>query len=152
MKKLLIVWLIVFTASCSRKTTLVVGDREGWHKITETIVNFEKEREEITLVGSNSFAKLRLVVFDASIDLQDMEVYYENGKKQDVSLRTPIKEDEKSRIIDVTGKESSITKVVFSYKTLPNKEREKGMVQLWGYKINADKINADEKPSSKSEK
>ena len=49
-----------------------------------------------------------------------------------------MQEDERSRIIDVYGKESSITKVVFTYKTIPNKEREKGMLQLWGYKINAD--------------
>ena len=143
MKKSIYALLLILAAGCSKKTTLVVGDREGWHKITETIVNFEKEREEITLVGSNRFAKLRLVVFDASIDLQDMEVYYENGRKQDVSLRTPIKEDEKSRIIDVYGKESSITKVVFTYKTLPNKEKEKGMVQLWGYKLNAEENTGD---------
>jgi len=136
------VMLLLAMFSCSKKTTLVVSDREGWQKIEESIVNFEKEREEITLVGSNSFAKLRLVVFDAAIELQDMEIYYENGRKQDVSLRSPMKEDEKSRIIDVYGKESSITKIAFTYKTLPNQEKEKGMLQLWGYKT-----NVDEKPN-----
>ena len=139
---MLITLLLLSAIGCSKKTTLVVSDRDGWQKIEESIVNFEKEREEINLVGANSFAKLRLVVFDAAIDLQDMEVYYENGKKQDVSLRTPMKEDEKSRIIDVYGKESSITKVVFTYKTLPNKEKEKGMLQLWGFKTNVDENKA----------
>ena len=130
-----LILLLIF--GCSKKTTLVVSDRDGWQKIEESIVNFEKEREEITLVGSNSFAKLRLVVFDAAIELHDMEIYYENGKKQDVSLRSTMKEDEKSRIIDVYGKESSITKIIFTYRTLPNQEKEKGMLQLWGYKSNA---------------
>jgi hypothetical protein len=138
MKNLIIITLLLATFSCSKKTTLVVSDREGWQKIEESIVNFEKEREEITLVGSNSFAKLRLVVFDAAIDLQEMEIYYENGRKQDVSLRSPMKEDEKSRVIDVFGKESPITKIIFTYKTLPNQEKEKGMLQLWGYKTNVD--------------
>jgi len=142
MKNTILAILLLVTFACSKKTTLVVSDKEGWHKIEESIVNFEKEREEITLVGSNSFAKLRLVVFDAAIELLDMEVYYENGKKQDVSLRTTMKEDEKSRIIDVYGKESSITKIIFTYKTLPNKENEKGMLQLWGYKTNVDEIQA----------
>jgi len=142
MKNTILAILLLVTFACSKKTTLVVSDKEGWHKIEESIVNFEKEREEITLVGSNSFAKLRLVVFDAAIELLDMEVYYENGKKQDVSLRTKKKEDEKSRIIDVYGKESSITKIIFTYKTLPNKENEKGMLQLWGYKTNVDEIQA----------
>ena len=137
MKNTIMILLLVMLG-CSKKTTLVVSDREGWQKIEESIVNFEKEREEVTLVGSNSFAKLRLVVFDAAIELQDMEIYYENGRKQDVSLKTQMKEDEKSRIIDVYGKESSITKIVFTYKTLPNHDKEKGMLQLWGYKTNAD--------------
>ena len=138
MKNLIIVLLLIASSSCSKKTTLVVSDREGWQKIEESIVSFKTEKEEINLVGSNSFAKLKLVVFDAPIELNDMEIYYENGKKQDVTLHKQMKEDEHSRVIDVYGKESSITKVVFTYKTMPNKENEKGMVQLWGYKTNAD--------------
>jgi len=142
MKKVLTVLFLITIIGCNKKTTFVVSDRDGWQKIEESVVNFEKEREEINLVGSNSFAKLRLVVFDAAIELHDMEIYYENGKKQDVSLRSPMKEDERSRIIDVYGKESSITKIIFTYKTLPNQEKEKGMLQLWGFKT-----NADEKPN-----
>ena len=130
--------MVLLATGCSKKTTLVVSDKDGWQKIEESIVSFEKEREEINLIGSNSFAKLRLVVFDAAIELHDMEVHYENGKKQDVSLRTQMKEDEISRVIDVYGKESSITKIVFTYKTLPNQEKEKGMLQLWGFKTNVD--------------
>src|SRR6188768_654741 len=132
MKNTIIIFLLLVIAACSKKTTLVVSDRDGWQKIEESIVNFEKEREEITLVGSNSFAKLRLVVFDAAIELHDMEIFYENGRKQEVSLKLKMQEDEKSRIIDVYGKESPITKVIFTYKTLPNQEKEKGMLQLWG--------------------
>ena len=133
-----LILLIVSGSGCSKKTTLVVSDKDGWQKIEESIVDFEKEREEITLVGSNSFAKLRLVVFDAAIELHDMEIYYENGRKQDVSLKRKMEEDERSRIIDVFGKESPITKVIFTYKTLPNQEKEKGMLQLWGFKTNAE--------------
>jgi hypothetical protein len=138
MNKIILFVLLSLTFGCSKKTTLVVSDREGWQKIEESIVNFESEKEEITLVGSNSFAKLKLVVFDAAIELNDMEVYYENGRKQEVSLKSTMKEDEQSRVIDVFGKESPITKIVFTYKTLPNKEKEKGMVQLWGFKTNVD--------------
>ena len=136
MKKSIFLALLLIAAACSKKTSLVVGDREGWHKIQESIVDFKSEREEITLVGSNRFAKLRLVVFEASVELQDMEVYYESGRKQEVSLRGPLKDAEQSRIIDVYGKESSITKVIFTYKTLPNKANEKGTLQLWGFKTN----------------
>jgi hypothetical protein len=142
MKNLILIFLLTTAVSCSKKTTLVVSDREGWQKIEESIVNFETEKEEINLVGSNSFAKLKLVVFDAPIELNDMKVYYENGKEQDVTLSKQMKEDEQSRVIDVFGNESSITKVIFTYKTLPNKEKEKGMVQLWGYKTNAEEKQA----------
>src|SRR5215203_1150570 len=138
MKNMIIAMILLLVSGCSKKTTLVVSDRDGWQKIEESIVDFEKEKEEITLVGSNSFAKLRLVVFDAAIELHGMEIYYESGRKQDVSLKRKMEEDEKSRIIDVYGKESSITKIIFTYKTLPNQEKEKGMLQLWGYKTNVD--------------
>lgn len=144
-------FLIVITG-CSRKSAVVIGDRDGWHKIAESSVSFEKEREEITLVGSNRFAKLQLFVYDASIDLQDMDIYYENGNKQHVAQLTPLIENRKSKIIDVQGAESSITKVTFVYKTVPNKEKEKGMIQLWGFKTNVMDNNAEKKTDAKEEK
>lgn len=150
MKNSILIALLILVGGCHRKTAMVVSDRDGWHKIGETYVDFTKEREEIVLKGSNRFAKLQLVVFDASIELQDMEVYYEDGKKQDIALRTQMTEDKKSRVIDVMGKESSITKVVFVYKTIPNKEKEKGMLQIWGYKSNVVDTK-DEKAKDKSD-
>ena len=150
MRNLLLLALVLIAASCHRKTSMIISDRDGWHKIGESIVDFKKEKEEIVLKGANRFAKLQLVAFDAAIDLQDMEVYYENGKMQNISLKTIIMQDKKSRVIDVMGKESSITKVVFVYKTLPNLEKEKGMLELWGYKSN-EVNNEQEKAKEKSD-
>lgn len=150
MKNYILIALIISGAACHRKTSMVLSDRDGWHKIAETTVNFHNEREEIILTGSNRFAKLQLVVFDASIELQDMEVFYEDGKMEKIPLRTQMTEDKKSRVIDVMGKESSISKVAFVYKTIPNKEKEKGMLQLWGYKSNVVD-NKEENSKDKSD-
>jgi len=121
--------------SCSKKTAVITNNREGWHKIGQHTVDFKSVRDELALVGATGFSKLHLVAFDATVFIQKMEVYYENGKQQDFNFQKPLKEDDQSFVVDLPGIESSITKVAFIYKTLPNEGKDKAMIELYGYKM-----------------
>jgi hypothetical protein len=43
-----------------------------------------------------------------------------------------------SRVINLNGGERSLKKIVFVYKTLPNQNKEKAEVAVWGLKINTN--------------
>ena len=145
-KKILIALLLVagsYDTIFAQQPAVMVSDKKGWHKIGETSVDFTKERDELLVMGADKFASIRFEVTEAAIDLQDLEIYYENGSKQDISVRTPIMMGNESRVIDLNGGESALKKIVFVYKTYPNRKDTKAHVVVWGLKTNADKANAN---------
>lgn len=144
MKKTLMIILLAVAGSISvvnaQQPAVITSDKTGWHKIGETTVNFQKEKDEILVVGADRFASIKFKVTDAPIDLKDLEVYYESGDKQDVKINMPIKMAGESRVIDLNGGERNLKKIVFVYKTLPNRKDEKAHVEIWGLKTNTDKM------------
>ncbi|MBA2612058.1 MAG: hypothetical protein H0U95_08810 [Bacteroidetes bacterium] len=137
--------LILFLAvaglnnSAFAQTKVVLSDKTGWHKIGETTVDFGKDRDEVSIIGADRFAALIFKVDDAPIDLIEIEVFYESGDNQKVKVNFPIKAPGQSKTIDLNGGERSIKKILFVYKTLPNRKDVKAHVEIWGLKTNAKK-------------
>lgn len=123
----------------AQSTKVVISDTKGWHKIGETKVDFAKDRDEVMVVGADKFAALIFKVDEAPIDLISIEVFYESGDNQKVAVNFPIKSPGQSKEIDLNGGERSIKKIVFIYKTLPNRKDVHAHVEIWGLKTNADK-------------
>lgn len=142
MKKKIFILLLAIIGICQlnlAQAKLVINDKKGWHKIGETIVNFSKDKDEVSVVGANKFASLIFKVDDAPIDLIDIEVFYEKGDNQKVTVNFPIKAPGQSKEIDLNGGERSVKKIEFVYKTLPNRKDMKAHVEIWGLKTNTDK-------------
>lgn len=129
----------VYGRVSAQQPGVVVSDKTGWHKIAETVVSFDKEKDEVMVVGADRFAKLKFKVTDAPINLVSLEVYYEDDTKQDVAVNFPIKVNGESKVIDIKGGEKSLKKIVFVYKTEANSKDKKAHVEIWGLKTNADK-------------
>ncbi len=117
---------------------VVVSDKTGWHKIGETTVDFTKERDEISVLGADKFAALIFKVDDAPIHIMDIEVFYESGESQKVNVNAAVKAPGQTKDIAIKGGERSIKKIVFVYKTLPNRKDLKAHVEILGLKTNAD--------------
>lgn len=147
MKKVLLIGVLAFAGSYfvanaqtkDKTHAVMVSDTKGWHKIGETTVSFTKEREEVVVVGSDRFASIKFKVTDAPIQLMDLEVYFESGDKQVIKVNTSIKAPGESRLIEIKGGERDLKKIVFVYKTLPNRKDDKAHVEIWGLKTNTDK-------------
>jgi hypothetical protein len=118
---------------------VVISDKTGWHKIGERTINWKLDHDEIMVVGADRFASLKFYAAFASIDLKSIEVFYSSGDSQSISINNPIMMGTESRIVDLNGGERSIKKIVFVYKTLSDQHNEKALVEVWGYKTNADK-------------
>src|SRR3954471_23644326 len=83
MKKFLITMMIGMYAisSFAQKPAVVANDKAGWHKLGSTVVNFKTDRDSYVIMGKDKFKAIKFKVMDAGIDLQDLEVYYENDGK-----------------------------------------------------------------------
>src|SRR6185436_10165834 len=135
--------LLVIAGSYSKifaqQPAIILSDTKGWHKIGESTVDFSKDKDEIMVMGADKFSSIKFEVTDAAIDLQDLEIYFENGPNQVVQVRTPLIAGHESKVINLDGGERAIKKISFVYKTLPNRKDEKAHVVVWGLKTNADK-------------
>ncbi len=141
MKKSLIILLLAvvgsFGIASAQTPSVMITDEAGWHKIGERTVDFNKDRDEISVLGSDRFASLKFKVTEATIDLVSLEVMFESGDNQNVMISQSVKSPGESRVIDLKGgAERSIKKIVFVYKTLPNSKDEKASVEIWGLKTN----------------
>jgi hypothetical protein len=143
MKKLLMIMILAVTAgittTSAQQPAIVVSDKTGWHKIGETTVDFKKETDEVVVMGSDRFASIKFKVTDAPIDIVSIKVYYESGDAQSVSTLMKIDAPGESKTIDLNGGERTLKKIVFVYKTLPNRKDVKAHVEIWGLKTNTDK-------------
>lgn len=129
-----------FGIASAQIPAVVVSDAAGWHKIGEKTVDFKTDRDEISVMGADRFSTLKFKVTEAAIDLISLEIAYESGDKQDVTVNQAIKTPGESRTFDLKGgSERSIKKIIFVYKTLPNSKDEKAHVEIWGLKTNTDK-------------
>jgi len=122
----------------AQQPVIIISDETGWHKIGQTKVDYQKETDEMILIGANRFSKLIFRVDDAPINLVSLKISYESGDVQDVVIDMPIKSDEYSKMIDLNGGERSIKRISFIYKTLSNTKDVKATVEIWGLKINTD--------------
>ncbi|CAN5546642.1 hypothetical protein BH11BAC1_BH11BAC1_05780 [soil metagenome] len=118
----------------AQQPAIMVSPAAGWHKIASTTADFKKERDEISVLGADQFSAIKFKVTDAPLDLQDLEIWFENGTKQDVQVRTPLEVGMESRIINIQGGAQDIDKIVFVYKTLPNRKDDKAEVEIYGLK------------------
>ena len=146
MKKTIKIALLTILGSIglsnAQSPAVISSDKTGWHKIGETTVDFKRDRDEIKIIGADRFAAIQFKVKDAPIDLISLEVYYESGNKQDIAVHSPIPARGESRVIDLNGSERRLDKIVFVYKTLPNRKDEKAEVEIWGLKTNVNETRA----------
>jgi hypothetical protein len=137
MKKLLVILIMVATqAAWAQKPKVVTTDKPGWTKIAETTVDFKTETDELLVIGNNRFDSLKFTVEDAPISLVSLDIYFDKGAQQSVSVGKEIKSAGESEVIKLPGDtERKVTKVVFRYKTVGTAGNDKkATVKLWGLK------------------
>jgi len=142
MKRIILVVLVVtasYAEMLAQKPAVVVSDKDGWHKIGHTTVDFKTETDELVVMGADKFAFIKIKVEEAPINLISFDIYFEGGDKQSVSIGKEIKAMGETRSVQLNGGERSIKKIVFMYKTIPNSMNKKAEVELWGMKTNPDK-------------
>jgi hypothetical protein len=135
-KTLLILLATVFAVGVlhAQKPEVITSHAAGWHKIGDATVDFKADKDQFLVLGADRFKSIQLKVVDAPVHVDDMQVFYDGGGKEDVSLRSDFQPGSQSREIELKNGSAKIKKVVFVYKTVPNATADKAHIELWGLK------------------
>lgn len=138
MRKAVVVFAVLFMALANfafAQSGVVTSNKAGWHKIGESKADFKAENESISVLGADRFKSIKLKVTDAPINIESVEVFYESGDVEKLSVANQLTEGQETRVIDLkNGASRELKKVVFTYKTVPNSSKDKAHVELWGLK------------------
>ena len=74
-----------------------------WQEPGFTVVDFKNEKDDIFVTGADNFRKLKFKVFDAPVNMLNMNVVYENGEFDNIDLRFVIPAGGESRVLDLNG-------------------------------------------------
>ena len=118
----------VFTLSFA---TISWSNYQQWKFIGDKKVNFLIDRDVIHVTGNDNFSQVKLKVTDGPVHILDMDIYFENGDKFDVSIRNRIPKGGESRVIDLPGGSRSIKQIEFWYET-KGFLKGRGRVAVWG--------------------
>ena len=126
---LLIFLFALASCSSSRKS---IGVEEGWELLSESKVNFVRDKDEIRINSHNQFTAIRFKVEDREVRINDVKIYFDNGDKLEPNIDEVILADQYSRIIELAKDGSYIDRIEFKYRTTGNVLKGRANVILFG--------------------
>jgi hypothetical protein len=103
-----------------------------WRYLGEKVISFSTEKDFINVKKVGVFRKLKFKVMDAPIKIGSMQVAFENGTVQNISLLLRVGEGRESKVIDITDTSGSIKVVYFSYRPEQQGDKRKPTIILLG--------------------
>jgi hypothetical protein len=133
MKKTIRIFFLQFIVICSfaQKGSVIVSQKEGWHKIGEVNAAFNEDSESIVVLGNDTFKAIKLKVNKAPIHIMAIQLLYESGKIENVSVNADFKMNE-TNTYSIENK--ALSKITLIYKTLSHAENDKAEVEIHGLK------------------
>ena len=126
---LLIILFALASCSSSRKS---IGVEEGWELLSESKVNFVRDKDEIRINSHNQFTAIRFKVEDREVRINDVKIYFDNGDKLEPNIDEVILADQYSRIIELAKDGRYIDRIEFKYRTTGNVLKGRANVILFG--------------------
>jgi hypothetical protein len=94
----------------------------NWQELgCQQVAPFGKDRDTIN-VGRREgrFRAIRLLVRDADVEVLDLKVVYTNGQPDDLSVQSLIRAGDRTRPLDLRGRERSIDRIEMVYRSAIN--------------------------------
>jgi hypothetical protein len=124
----------VMSSIMAQEPAIVASKKPGWHKIGEVTASFKMETESIVVLGADEFKSIKLKVTDAPINIEDVVVYYESGKSQQIPVRGTLASGAETAVFKLDRPTDDLKKISFTYKSEPNYRGDKAHVELYGLK------------------
>ena len=124
--------LFAFNTSVSAQgTTIIADENTDWQKIALTIVNFNQGEKDILIAGKEKYMSIHFRVATGQVDIKSLEVFYENGNKQDIAVNEIVKAAANSRVLDLNGEGRILKKIVMKYQAVANTDDREARMELW---------------------
>ena len=105
-------------------------DPTGWTQLGIGVVNARRDRDTIRVgKAKGGFDQLTMVVNDSDLELNDMTIVFTGGLRWSPRLKHTFREGQRSRVIDLPGKNRTITRIELSYANIAG--GGKARVEVW---------------------
>jgi len=111
---------VVAHAQPGQQAQVAVPNKDAWQLLGEQTVKGKRDKDVI-VVGKyeGKFDQIQINVLDSDIELKELTVHFANGEKWSPTLKHSFKEGQRSRAIDLPGKDRTIAKVELVYANTP---------------------------------
>lgn len=99
------------------------GPAAAWDLVGARDVRDRTDRDTIALEGHRQFQRIKLCVYRQPVHFYDLDVRFQNGGHQDVSIRSRINPGECTRAIDLNGDDRDITTISMLYEETSYRRR-----------------------------
>jgi hypothetical protein len=105
---------------------------ENWEKLGETKVNQSEANYEFSFPSNGPIlTAIKIKSKKGGINLQRCVIHFANGEKKSIELRNDIHPGGESRVINLPGNQSVITRFLFWYG-IPQSGDQKAELEIWG--------------------
>lgn len=113
----------------------------GWVKLGQTTINltndygifdWDRDREE-SITANDKYSTIIFRAKDATVNLTNVELQYDNGKKEDLKLGTAIDANSNSKQLKLDTRED-LKKITFNFMKDENANPDKAVIEVWGQK------------------
>lgn len=105
---------------------------ENWEKLGETKVNQSEANDEFSFPSNGPIlTAIKIKSKKGGINLQRCVIHFANGEKKSIELRNDIHPGGESRVINLPGNQSVITRFLFWYG-IPQSGDQKAELEIWG--------------------
>jgi len=114
---------------------------EGWVKIGEKTVDLSQDHgiftwdtdREKTINANDRYSAIKFRAKDAPVNLTNVEIVYDNGKKSGMNINSPVQVNSESKPVSLDSKEQ-LDKITFNYSKNESVSEGKAKIELWGLK------------------
>ncbi len=120
--------MAVFSLTTAFKTSdtgswTFLGDKNVGFGIDHDVIHFGNWKDDVR--------QIKLKITDGPLKMYRMNIHFDNGSVQEVTLRNRFAQGSESRVIDLDGGLRHLTKIEFWYET-KGFLRGKARVAVWG--------------------
>lgn len=90
----------------------------SWELVGQWMVGPRVERDVIPVLGRERHRQIMLCVYNRPVRVNDFDVRFKNGAKQDVAVRSVIGAGQCTRAIDLKGQKRNIKSIALAHKTV----------------------------------
>ncbi|KAF0245262.1 MAG: hypothetical protein FD180_1809 [Planctomycetota bacterium] len=104
----------------------------GWEHLGSRVVNFGGDHDTLDCRGEGKFSSFQIEVENGDLEIFDVVVTFGNGETQSPKTRLYFDDNNRTRLIDLPGKDRFVKKIEFYYKSVKATKDGRATINVYG--------------------